>query len=161
MNPIKVNLRLPESEAGHIGTGLGVTVTVAAYPDQFTGKVTAMNPAIDPSSRALLVEAEIENSRNLLRPGMFVTAHILLPENKEGVFVPRTAVQTDSSTDSSTVFVIEGETARVRVVALGGPAAAGSENAGLVQILSGVSAGETVATGNLQELFDGARVTRK
>ena len=160
MNPIKVNLRLPESEAGHIRTGLGVTVTVAAYPDQFTGKVTAMNPAIDPSSRALLVEAEIENSRNLLRPGMFVTAHILLPENKEGVFVPRTAVQTDSSTDSSTVFVIEGETARVRVVALG-PAAAGSENAGLVQILSGVTAGETVATGNLQELFDGARVARK
>jgi RND family efflux transporter MFP subunit len=160
MNPIKVILRLPESEAGHIRTGLGVTVTVAAYPDEFTGKVTAMNPAIDPSSRALLVEAEIENSRNLLRPGMFVTAHILLPDNNNGVFVPRTAVLTDSSTDSSTIFVIEGETARVRVVALG-PAAAGSENAGLVQIVSGVSAGETVATGNLQELFDGARVVRK
>jgi len=75
--------------------------------------------------------------------------------------VPRTAVQTDSATDSSTIFVIEGETARVRVVALGGPSASGSNNAGLVQILSGVSAGETVATGNLQELFDGARVTRK
>jgi multidrug efflux pump subunit AcrA (membrane-fusion protein) len=53
------------------------------------------------------------------------------------------------------VFVIEKNTARVRVVALG------PENDGLVQILSGVSAGEVVATGNLQELFDGARVIRK
>jgi multidrug efflux pump subunit AcrA (membrane-fusion protein) len=156
VNPIKVSLRLPESEAGRIHTGLNVTLNVAAYPDQqFSGKVTAMNPAIDPSSRALTVEAEVRNDRNLLRPGMFVTAHILMPDNMDGVFVPRAAVQTDSATDSSMVFVIETNTARVRVVALG------PESDGLVQILSGVSAGEVVATGNLQELFDGARVIRK
>lgn len=155
LNPIKVSLQLPEAEAGRVRIGMLVTASVAAYRDrEFSGKVTAINPAIDPASRAMTVEAQIENPERLLRPGMFVTARIVLPGGSEGIFVPREAIVTDPATNSSIVYVIEGETARVRVVQLG------QEKDGLVQIVSGVNAGEEVATSNLQQLFDGATVRR-
>jgi multidrug efflux pump subunit AcrA (membrane-fusion protein) len=154
-NPLKVNLQLPEAEAARVRVGLPVTLSVAAFPDrEFTGRVTALNPAVDQTSRALTVEAQVENAANQLSPGMFVTARIAQPNASEGVFVPREAVLTDPATNSSSVFALEGETARVRVVQLG------QEKDGLVQIVSGVKAGETVATSNLAQLFDGATVRR-
>lgn len=155
-HPLRVNLQLPEADAARVRVGMPVTLSVAAYPDrEFTGQVTAINPAVDAASRALTVEAQVANAANQLHPGMFVTARIVQPNTSEGVFVPRAAVLTDAATNSSTVFVIAGDTARVRVVQLG------QEKDGLVQIVSGVQADETVATSNLPQLFDGATVRRK
>jgi len=154
-NPIKADLQLPEAAAARVRQGLPVTVSVAAYPDrQFRGTVTAINPAVNPESRALSVEAQLANPANLLQPGMFVTAQIVQPGGATGVFVPAAAVLTDPATNTSTVYVLEGETARVRVVQLG------QTQDGLLQLVSGVAAQEVVATSNLTELFDGATVRR-
>lgn len=155
-NPIKAILQLPEAAAARARRGLPVTVSVAAYPEQqFSGTVTAINPALDPTARALSVEAQLANPANLLQPGMFVTAQIVQPGGASGVFVPLEAVQTDPATNTSTVYVLEGETARVRVVQLGQP------QDGLVQLVSGVAVNEIVATSKLAELFDGAPVRRQ
>lgn len=74
-NPLKVNLQLPEAEAARVRVGLPVTLSVAAFPNrEFAGQVTALNPAVDQTSRALTVEAQVDNAANQLHPGMFVTA---------------------------------------------------------------------------------------
>ncbi len=97
-----------------------VLARVAAYPDrEFNGKVTAMNPSVDPSSRVFILEARFDNPRAQLRPGMFATAHVLLPGGENAVFVPRSAVIRDKTTDSYQVFTIENGTAHLRVVVLG------------------------------------------
>jgi multidrug efflux pump subunit AcrA (membrane-fusion protein) len=70
----------------------------------------------------------------------------------KAVFVPRAALVSDQNTQSYRVFVIENDTAKLRVVQIG------TEEGDMVQILSGVNADETVATSNLQQLFEGARV---
>jgi membrane fusion protein (multidrug efflux system) len=130
-----------------------VLARVAAYPDRdFTGTVTAVNPSVDPNSRVFILEARFPNPKGELRPGMFATARVLLPGGESAVFVPRTAVVRDKTTDSYQVFTIEQNTARLRVVVVG------EVDGGQIRIVNGLSGNETVAAGSQNELFDGAPV---
>lgn len=152
-NPIKLQLQLQEAEVPFITPGMGVSLEVDAHRDRkFAGRVTAVNPAIDPVSRAATVEAAIENGDNALRSGMFATARIVRQGGSRAVYVPRAAVFSDQNTQSYRVFVIEKDTAKLRVVQIG------TEEGDTIQIISGINADETVATSNLQQLFEGARV---
>jgi multidrug efflux pump subunit AcrA (membrane-fusion protein) len=83
---------------------------------------------------------------------MFATARIVRQGGNRAVFVPRAAILSDQNTQSYRVFVIQDGTARLRVVQLG------AEEGEWVQILSGVNADELLATSNLQQLYEGARV---
>lgn len=152
-NPLKLEMQVPELDAPKVALGMAVTLSVDAYPDRkFAGRVSAINPAIDPLSRALTVEAEVENSDNSLRSGMFVTARVTLPGGAQRVFVPREAVVNDQNTNSYRVFVVDGTTAHLQVVQIG------DEENGWVQILSGVPGNAEVATSNLEQLYEGAKV---
>lgn len=152
-NPIKVQMQVAEAEVPYISVGAGVSIQVDAYKDRsFGGTVVAVNPSIDPVSRAATVEAQIENNDNALRAGMFATAKIVRGGGSQGVFVPRSAVYEDQATQNYRVFVIEENVAKLRVVQLGTP-----EN-DYIQILSGVNPDETIATSNLAQLYEGAKV---
>src|SRR5262249_1233628 len=157
INPIKRRLQLPEADAGLAQVGAPVTAAVAAYPQrQFKGRVTAINPVVDPASRAISIEVRIDNPESLLRPGMFALAQLHQPGAEEAVFVPSRAVINDPATDSSRVYVIEGDIARVRVVQTGRQIDLTED--GMVRITSGLSGVETVIISNLDQLFDGAKV---
>ena len=152
-NPIKLQLQVPELQAPHVSTGMPVSLSVDAFGDKnFGGKVTAINPAIDPASRSVSVEAEIDNTDNTLRSGMFATARITQPGGSQAVYVPVSAVVNDKNTNSFRVFVIQGDTAHLRVVQVGD-----TEN-GMMQVLSGVQANDIVGTSNLDQLYEGAKV---
>jgi len=152
-NPIKLQLLVPEADAPHLSPGMGVSLEVDAFKDRkFAGSVSAVNPAIDPASRSATVEALVQNPDNALRSGMFATARIARAGGGRAVYVPRAAVLSDQNTQSYRVFVIQNDTAKLRVVQLG------TEEGDWIQILSGVEPDETVATSNLQQLFEGARV---
>ena len=154
-NPIKLQLQVQEAEVPYITPGMGVSLEVDAHRDKkFAGQVVAVNPAIDPASRAATVEAAIENGDNSLRSGMFATARILRQGGSRAVFVPRAALLSDPNTQSYRLFVIQNGTAKLRVVQIG------TEENNMVQILSGVEADETVATSNLPQLYEGARVAQ-
>lgn len=155
-NPIKLQLQVQEAETPYINQGMGVSLEVDAFPKRkFAGQVTAVNPAIDPVSRAVTVEAAIENSDNALRSGMFATAQIVRKGGSSAVFLPRSAVFSDQNTQSYRAFVIDGDTAKLRVVQIG------TEEGDMIQILSGVQPDEVVATSNLQQLYEGARVKQQ
>jgi multidrug efflux pump subunit AcrA (membrane-fusion protein) len=152
-NPLKLELQVPEMQAPNLRPGMPVSLTVDAYRDrQFGGTLSAINPAIDPVSRAVTVEAAIQNPDNALRSGMFVTARITMAGGSQVIFVPREAVVNDQNTNSYRVFVVTGTTAHLRVVQVG------DEENGMIQILSGVQGNEEVATSNLQQLYEGAKV---
>jgi multidrug efflux pump subunit AcrA (membrane-fusion protein) len=152
-NPIKLQLQVPEADVPFISAGMGVSLEVEAHRDRkFAGQVTAVNPAIDPASRSAVVEAAVENGDNALRSGMFAVARIVRQGANKAVFVPRAAVLGDQNTQSYRVFVIQNDVAKLRVVQIG------QEEGDTIQILSGVNADEVVATSNLQQLYEGARV---
>jgi multidrug efflux pump subunit AcrA (membrane-fusion protein) len=150
---MKLQLQTPEQRSSRASVGMTVVARVSAFPDRdFTGKVSAINPAVDPNSRAFILEARFENPKAELRPGMFATARVLLPGLEDAVFVPRSAVIHDRTTDSNQVFVIENNFARLRVVLTG------ETDGDSVRVLSGLTGKETVATNHQTELFDGSPV---
>ena len=152
-NPIKIQMQVAESDIPSVVIGRGVSVQVDAYRDRsFAGVVKAVNPAVDPTSRSAMVEASIENPENLLRAGMFGTARITKEGGGTGVFVPKSAVHNDQATQSFRAFVIVDGVAKLRVIQLG------PEEGDYIQVLDGLQADETVATSNLGELYEGARV---
>jgi RND family efflux transporter MFP subunit len=152
-NPIKMEIQVAESDVPSVSIGRGVSVEVQAYRDRrFGGTVTAINPALDPTSRSAIVEASIENGDNALRPGMFGTARITREGGSVGIFVPKSAVYNDQSTQSYRAFVIVDGVAKLRVLQLG------TEEGDSYQIVSGLQADEIVATSNVDQLYEGAKV---
>ena len=152
-NPIKIQIQVAEADVPTVSVGRGVSVEVQAYKERrFGGTVTAVNPAVDPTSRSAIVEASIENGDNALRPGMFGSARITREGGSVGVFVPKSAVYHDQATQSYRAFVIVEGLAKLRVLQLG------TEEADSFQIISGLQADEVVATSNLDQLYEGAKV---
>lgn len=106
LDPVYVDFSLPQQRLGEIKDGLVVDVLTDAYPDQkFAGKVTAINPDIDPTTRNVRVQATLENKDGRLRPGMFASVDLVMNEKRKVIVVPQTAVQHAPFGDS--VFVIE------------------------------------------------------
>ncbi len=153
VNPIKLQIQVAEANVPLINIGRAVSIQVDAYKDRkFGGAVTAVNPAIDPGSRSAVVEAAIENGDNALRSGMFAIVQIIKEGGTTGVFVPKSAVYNDQGTQSYRVFVIQENIAKLRVVQLG------TEENDSIQIVAGINGDETVATSNLAQLYEGAKV---
>ena len=152
-NPIKINFQIPETETAKVQVGLSVSVSVSAYPDRnFAGRVTAIGPSLESASRAVTVEAEINNSENLLRENMFATGKILQEGGSNAVFVPKSAVVEDRNTNSRRVFIVKDGVARLIVVQTG------EEEGDMVRVTSGLDGTEVVATSSLDQLFDGVPV---
>ncbi len=152
-NPIKAQIQVGEAAVPNVLLGHGVSIEVDAYKDRkFAGTISAINPAVDPNSRSAIVEALVENNDNALRTGMFVTAQINVQGGSKAVFVPKAAVFNDQTTQSVRVFVIQDGVAKLRVVQLG------TEEGDSQQIISGVNPDETVATSNVAQLYEGAKV---
>lgn len=150
---MKLQLQTPEQRSARATVGMAVEAHVAAFPDRaFLGKVSAINPAVDPNSRAFILEARFDNPKAELRPGMFATARVLLPGKEDAVYVPRAAVIHDRTTDANQVFIVENNVARLRVVLVG------DVDGDSVRVLSGLTGKETVAVNHQADLFDGSPV---
>lgn len=156
IDPMRLQLSIPAVQAGQVAINQRVAARVDAFPDRlFEGRITAINPAISPESRAFTVEARVPNREALLKPGMFAVATIDQGRTERAMLVPRRAVVEDVNTNSFRVFVIDAENrARLRVVQL-----AARQQGDQLRIISGIKEGERVATSNLAELYDGATVT--
>jgi membrane fusion protein (multidrug efflux system) len=106
--PVFVDFSLPQQELARLKTGMAVRVTTDAYPGrQFEGKLTAINPDLDQSTRSIGLQATLANADQLLRPGMFARAEVLLPEEQKVLVIPATSVLSAPYGDS--VYVIESQ----------------------------------------------------
>ena len=153
-SPLRVQLTVPEQYSTEVAIGRSVSFEVDASPGQkFTGQVRYVSPALETNSRTLAVEAVVPNDRGELKPGSFATALIEQANRSPGVLTPATAIRTVAGT--SRVFVVSGDKAEERIVTIGQPVG------DLVEITSGLKAGEKVATSSVAQLADGARVAAK
>ena len=155
IDPLRLRLTIPGVQAGQIHVGQTVIATVDAFPEQsFSGRITAVNPAISAQARSFIAEARVPNPDALLKPGMFSVATIDQGRTVKTMLVPRRAVIEDANTNSYRVFVVDKENrARLRVVQL-----AARDAGDNLRILSGIQPTDRVATSNLAQLYDGAEV---
>lgn len=154
IQPIKLELQVPEADAAKIMLGMEVSAQVASYPGRaFVGKVTAKNPALNVESRALTVVVEFPNTDLALNPGMFGTAAVRLPQTEQVISVPSAAVFTPAGSPSPQVFVVQDGKARLRVVQ------AGQAQGEVIPVTSGLQPGDIVVTSAPDKLFDGQPVS--
>ena len=150
-NPLRMRIDIPEQAIPEIQVGQSVSITTSAWPDrQFNGRIARIAPNVSATSRPLTVEAEVENGSGALKPGQFATVRIMQDRPAPVVFVPARAVVSEAGV--SRVFVIKEGHAEQRVVQTG------QTESDLIQVKSGVSNGEQVATSNLEKLADGMTV---
>lgn len=148
---LRLRIDVPEQSIAKIRKGQSVIVQVAAYPDRnFNGRVVRIAPNINPTSRVLNVEAEVDNGEGLLKPGQFATVRVTQGDSTPVVMIPAKAVRSDGTSNS--VFVIKDGIANQRMVQLG------LLEGDMIEIKQGVSADEKVAVGNIGSLGDGMPV---
>ncbi len=142
---LQVTTAVPESLALQIRTGDVLTVKVEAAGLALQGTVSEIAPAVDPNSRTAPVVLDLPANPNL-RSGQF--ARVVLPgKSSRSLLIPSSALVPSGQMDR--VFVVEGERARLRLVRTG------LSINGMTEILTGLSAGETVVTTNNRLLVDG------
>jgi len=150
-NPLRIRIDIPEQAIPEVRVGQSVSITTSAWPDKnFSGRVARIAPSVSATSRTLTVEAEVENNGGALKPGQFATVRILQERAEAAVLIPARAVVTEAGV--SRVFVIKDGHAEQRLVQTG------QTEGDLIEIRSGVSADELVATSELQQLSDGIAV---
>jgi multidrug resistance efflux pump len=152
LDPLKYVGTVPERYAPLVRVGQPVRLGVEAHPGrEFEGTVTRVAPVVEVQTRTLALEARVPNPTGALRPGFFARGTVLVEPRAPAVFVPADAVAYVAGLTK--VFVVTGPTVQERLVRLG-------ERQGTwVEVLTGIQAGETVATANLAALYDGAPVT--
>ena len=155
IDPVKIKVNIPEQHFPNVRMGMPVTVKTDLFPDlTFSGKVSLIHPALDTSTRTFTVEVEVPNHYSTLRPGMFARSTFDMGR-KPGVMVPDVAVQKQVGSAERYVYVVRDGKAERRTVKVG------RQVEGMVDILSGVEAGEQVAVTALTRLYDGAPVEVK
>ena len=90
---VYVNFTLPQQALSEIESSLPLTLTSDAYPEtSFAGKVTAISPEIDPTTRSVQVQGTLDNTEGLLRAGLFVRVNVTLPQEDHVTVVPATSI---------------------------------------------------------------------
>lgn len=156
LDPIYVDYSMPERYFDDLSPGQTVTITVPAYPNAtFSGRISAIDPGVDPGSRAVLVRATFVNPDERLRPGMFADVHTLLGKTNIVLTLPRTAISYAPYGDS--VFVIEEADGKLTVKRE--PVKTGEVRNGRVEIVEGLNAGDRVVNAGHQKLRNGQQVS--
>lgn len=152
INPLKVIANIPEQHFAQVKKGMPVKLELDAYPGrEFTGRVELISPAMDVATRTFAVEVNVPNAKEELRPGMFARTHFDLGV-REGIVVPDVAIQKQLGSSERYIYVIKEGLAERRRVEVG------RQVGQMVELLSGVEAGEEVAITALTRLENGAKV---
>ncbi|MEO8045154.1 MAG: efflux RND transporter periplasmic adaptor subunit [Spartobacteria bacterium] len=106
LDKVFVDFSLPQQDLGKVKVGLPVKMTTDAIEGrEFSGTLSAINSAIDPATRAVSLQATVDNADHALRAGMFARVEVQLPKTKPTLFIPTTAVA--YAPYGNSVYVIE------------------------------------------------------
>jgi membrane fusion protein, multidrug efflux system len=151
VDPQRAVIEVPERYAVRLRPGQVVEFTVASQEDRkFRARVDFIDPVVQNENRTILVKASAPNPGRLLKPGMFIEARLATNTRANAIVVPEDAIQPMRAANVAWA-VVDGKASR-RVVQLG------VRSAGVVEVLSGVQAGDVVVVGGLERMGEGMPV---
>jgi len=152
---LQLSASVPVEHMAELRLGRTVALTVSQLDStSVTGRISRINPTADNATRQVRVYVDIPNAARRLVGGLFVSGRVLTREAVNVVAVPLTALRYEGDARTPVVYVIaQGKVAR-RIVGVG----IADEDRRLVQVTSGVQAGDIVVVGPIEGLTDGAPV---
>jgi multidrug efflux system membrane fusion protein len=155
------NFTVTEKDSAQLKTGQTVRLLVDAYPNRtFEGKITTIEPQISADTRNIHVQATIANPDHILKPGMFTTVTVVLPDKPPVITVPETAV--DYTLYGDSVYVVtekKEDDGKTSLSAVRTFVRAGDRIDGRAEILSGLKPGDRVVAVGQLKLQSGAAVS--
>src|SRR5580692_5013948 len=160
LSQLYANFTVTEKDSAALKVGQTVRVAVDAYPGRaFEGKINAIEPQIATDTRNIRVQATLDNPDHILKPGMFTTTTVVLPDKPPVVTVPETAV--DYTLYGDSVYLLtekkrdDGKTSLSVVRTF---VRTGNRLNGRVEILTGLKPGDRVVAVGQLKLQSGAAV---
>lgn len=162
LDPIYADFLLPQQALDKLKVGQEVTARVDTYVGKtFTGKITAINPKVDPSTRNVQVRATIDNKDRLLVPGMYINVDITTGAPQKLVTLPQTAISYNAYGDL--VYIVDdkgkGADGKPQLSVHQTFVTVGPTRGDQVSVLKGIDEGQTVVTGGQMKLRNGVKVT--
>lgn len=155
LDPIFVDYSLPERHLAAVSVGQAVEVAVQAYPgEHFRGRISAINPGVDPGTRSMRLRGTLDNPGGRLRPGMFAETRTLLPLRDDVLTLPQNAITFAPYGDS--VFVVRERDAKLIVERR--QVRTGAVRDGRVEIVGGLEPGDRVVSAGQNKLRNGQQV---
>ena len=148
-HPLRLQLAVPERDIQGLKSGLPVRVRVEGDPTEHLGRLERIGAAILETNRTLPVEAVVPNPNDLLRPGQFATADIVMSENDRALVVPRDAIVTFAGIQK-VLTVVDGRAREQRI-------RTGRRDGARVEVIEGLRNGDLVII-EPGDLVDGVRV---
>jgi membrane fusion protein (multidrug efflux system) len=145
LSNVKVEFYVSQRYVQRIAIGQRVRVSVEPLPEKYEGTVYLIDPRVDADTRSAVVRGKVPNPGEVLRPGMFCTASIIIEEKKNALLVPEEAVL--SRGDKRFLFVEKDGKAAIRAVRLGLSAE------GRVEVVEGLQPRARVVAAGSQKLF--------
>ncbi|NQD91591.1 efflux RND transporter periplasmic adaptor subunit [Pseudomonas sp. CrR25] len=168
LSTLFVDFFLPEQAVPKLAIDERVRFSVAAYPDEvFEGKIDAINPKVEDTTRNVQVRATLDNPDNKLLPGMFANLEVLLPGEPQHIVVPETAITYTLYGNSVYVIgerkdedgaVLKDDQGQAQLAVERRFVETGERRDGQVVIIKGLEAGEQVVTAGQLKLDNGAHV---
>jgi membrane fusion protein, multidrug efflux system len=161
LDTMYVDFTLPEQASSRLKVGQRIDLVIDAFQGKtFAGKLTTIEPQIDPQTRAIKLEATIPNPDHLLRPGMFAGARVVLPPQHDVVTIPETAVE--YTPYGTSVYIIKAvgkdDKGQAKYIAAQSFVTLGERRDGDVAVLTGLKAGEMVASSGQLKIINNAPV---
>ena len=153
LDRVELAANVPSEHLPKVSVGQPAAVRSDAYSARtFRGSVLAIAPAVDAATNAGLVRIRIANPDHALKVGMFAQADIALGEHPNALVVPAAALVRDQN--GAAVYVVTGDIAQRTAVKTG------LEQAGAIEILSGVREGQVVLTSSVYGLGEKAKLAK-
>ncbi len=144
---VKIEFSIPERHINRINTGERITFTVEGSNKSFEGRVYAVEPKIDPSTRTLKMRALCSNTGEEILPGAFASVHLTLKEYNDALLVPTESLIPELG--GQKVFIVkDGKAVPVNVET-------GTRTDKDVMITSGLQPGDSVLTTGLLQVRPG------
>ncbi|HEY2527107.1 MAG TPA: efflux RND transporter periplasmic adaptor subunit [Xanthobacteraceae bacterium] len=161
LDPIFMDFFVPQQAIDQIHLGQPATVKVDAFREQtFTGKISAINPKVDASTRNVQVRATLSNADHKLIPGMYATVDIATGALRNYITLPQTAITYNPYGD--TVYLVDNKgvdgDSKPRLTARQTFVTTGATRGDQVAVLKGVNDGDTVVTAGQLKLHNGSPI---
>ena len=160
LSAVYANFTTTEKDRATLQVGQTVRVVVDAYPARkFEGTITTIEPQINTDTRTIRIQATIENPDHVLKPGMFATTTVVLPDKPAVVTVPETAV--DYTLYGDSVYLItekKADDGTTSLTAVRTFVRTGDRIDGRVVITNGLKPGDRVVAVGQLKLQSGAAV---
>ena len=160
LSKLYANFTVTEKDSAALKVGQTVRIKVDAYPGRtFEGKITTIEPQIASDTRNIRVQATLDNPGHILKPGMFATTTVVLPDKPAVVTIPETAV--DYTLYGDSVYLItekKEDDGKTSLSAVRTFVRTGNRVDGRAEILSGLKPGDRVVAVGQLKLQSGAAV---